>query len=122
MLHFWYSERCTRQIKLIVCIATCVMIFIAAKGQQLDAIFIGFSLLIGLVTHLLYMMQLKMAQEHPYREGVTRLAIFVPMIALIVLMGYLPEQHKVVLALQCVGFTGVGLFLVSIQAQRVKRS
>lgn len=102
MLHFWYSERCTRQIKLIVCIATCVLIFIAA--------------------HLLYMMQLKMAQEHPYREGVARLAIFAPMIALIVLIGYLPEQDKVALALQCVGFAGVGLFLVSIQAQRVKRS
>ena len=41
MLNFWYSERCSRQIKLIVCIATCVMIFMAAQVQQLGAIFIG---------------------------------------------------------------------------------
>ena len=43
MLNFWYSERCSRQIKLIICIATCVMIFMAAQVQQLGAIFIGLS-------------------------------------------------------------------------------
>ena len=50
MLNFWYSERCSRQIKLIVCIATCVMIFMAAQVQQLGAIFIGLCLVIGIAT------------------------------------------------------------------------
>ena len=53
MLSFWYSERCSREIKLIICIATCVMIVIAAQVQQLGAIFIGLSLGIGITTHLL---------------------------------------------------------------------
>ena len=62
MLNFWYSERCSRQIKLIVCIATCVMIVIAAQVQQLGAIFIGLSLMIGIATHLLRGVQLKIAR------------------------------------------------------------
>jgi len=68
MLNFWYSERCSRQIKLIVCIATCVMIFMAAQVQQLGAIFIGLSLVIGIATHLLRGVQLKIAQDNPYRR------------------------------------------------------
>ena len=46
---------------------------------------------------------------------------FLPLIALICLLGYLPAQDKIALALQCIGFSGIGLFLVSIHAQREKR-
>lgn len=121
MLSFWYSERCSREIKLIICIATCVMIFMAAQVQQLGAIFIGLSLMIGIATHLLRGVQLKIAQDNPYREGFSRLVVFLPLIALICLLGYLPAQDKIALALQCIGFSGIGLFLVSIHAQREKR-
>ena len=121
MLNFWYSERCSRQIKLIVCIATCVMIFMAAQVQQLGAIFIGLSLVIGIATHLLRGVQLKIGQDNPYSEGFSRLVVFLPLIALICLLGYLPAQDKIALALQCIGFSGIGLFLVSIHAQREKR-
>ena len=123
MLNFWYSEHCSRQIKLIVCIATCVMIFMAAQVQQLGAIFIGLSLMIGIATHLLRSVQLKIAQDNPYREGFSRLFIFLPLIVLICLIGYLPDQNRIALALalQCIGFSGIGLFLVSIHAQREKR-
>ena len=121
MLNFWYSEHCSRQIKLIVCITTCVMIFMAAQVQQLGAIFIGLSLVIGIATHLLRGVQLKIAQDNPYREGFSRLVVFLPLIALICLLGYLPAQDKIALALQCIGFSGIGLFLVSIHAQREKR-
>ena len=121
MLSFWYSERCSREIKLIICIATCVMIVIAAQVQQLGAIFIGLSLGIGITTHLLRGAHLKIAQGNPYQEGFSRLVVFLPLIALICLLGYLPAQDKIALALQCIGFSGIGLFLVSIHAQREKR-
>lgn len=99
MLSFWYSERCSREIKLIICIATCVMIVIAAQVQQLGAIFIGLSLMIGIAMHLLRGVQLKIAQDNPYREGFSRLVVFLPLIALICLLGYLPAQDKIALAL-----------------------
>lgn len=121
MLNFWYSERCTRQIKLIVSIATCVLIFMAAQVQQLGTIFIGLSLVIGITTHLLRLIPLRMVPDHPYREGFSHLVTFFPVIALICLIGYLPHQHKIMLALQCIGFSGIGLFLVSIYAQRERR-
>ena len=121
MLNFWYSERCSRQIKLIVCIATCVMIVIAAQVQQLGTIFIGLSLVFGIATHLLRFFQLKIAQDNPYREGFSRLVVFLPIIQRRDLLGYLPAQDKIELALQCIGFSEVGLFLVSIHAQREKR-
>ena len=77
--------------------------------------------MIGIATHLLCGLQLKIAQDNPYREGFSRLVVFLPLIALICLLGYLPAQDKIALTLQCIGFSGIGLFLVSIHAQREKR-
>lgn len=39
MLEFWYSDKCTHQIKLMVCIATCVMIYLCSTVQQLSLMF-----------------------------------------------------------------------------------
>ena len=38
MLEFWYSERCTRQIKLMVIIATCILIYAASTVAQLGSV------------------------------------------------------------------------------------
>ena len=54
------------------------MIVIAAQVQQLGAIFIGLSLMIGIAMHLLRGVQLKIAQDNPYREGFSRLVVFYP--------------------------------------------
>ena len=37
------------------------------------------------------------------------------------LFGYLPEQHKIALGIQCIGFSAVGLFILSIYGNRAKR-
>ncbi len=41
MLEFWYSERCSRQIKLIAIIATCILIYTASTVAQLDRYLLG---------------------------------------------------------------------------------
>ncbi|OTH00236.1 hypothetical protein [Acinetobacter sp. ANC 4973] len=113
MLQFWYSDRCTRQIKLLVCIATCVMIYLCSTVQQLSAMFTGISLMIGMGIHLLRALSLKIAADNPYKNGFTLLFRLMPFTALMTLIAALPTEHKVILILQSIGFTAIGLFILS---------
>ena len=113
MLQFWYSDKCTRQIKLMVCIATCVMIYLCSTVQQLSAMFTGISLMIGMGIHLLRALSLKIAADYPYKTGFTLLFWVMPFTALMTLMAALPTEHKVMLILQTIGFTAIGLFILS---------
>jgi len=123
MLEFWYSERCSRQIKLIVVIATCILIYAASTVAQLGPVFVGVSLAIGIVVHLLHHFRLKISKSNPYANGFSALSRVIPIIALITLFGYLPEQQwgKFALGLQCLGFAAIGLFIVSIYESSAKR-
>lgn len=119
MLQFWYSERCTREIKLVISISVCVLVFLCAEQKQLDPIFIGLSIAIGVLTHVLYEWKSKTTLAlNPILRGILD---FLPFICLIVLMYFLPDQQRLFLALQCVGFAALGLFIVSIYSQRSKR-
>lgn len=113
MLQFWYSDRCTRQIKLMVCIATCIMIYLCSTVQQLSAMFTGISLMIGMGIHLLRALSLKIVADNPYKNGFTLLFWVMPFTALMTLMAALPTEHKVMLILQTIGFTAIGLFILS---------
>ena len=113
MLQFWYSDKCTRQIKLMVCIATCVMIYLCSTVQQLSAMFSGISLMIGMGIHLLRALSLKIAADNPYKNGFTLLFWVIPFTALMTLMAALPTEHKIMLILQTIGFTAIGLFILS---------
>ena len=113
MLQFWYSDKCTRQIKLLVSIATCVMIYLCSTVQQLSAMFSGISLRIGMSIHLLRALNLKIAADNPYKNGFTLLFWVMPFTALMTLMAALPTEHKIMLILQTIGFTAIGLFILS---------
>ena len=113
MLQFWYSDKCTRQIKLLVSIATCVMIYLCSTVQQLSAMFSGISLMIGMSIHLLRALNLKIAADHPYKNGFTLLFWVIPFTAMMTLMAALPTEHKIMLILQTIGFTAIGLFILS---------
>ena len=113
MLQFWYSDKCTRQIKLLVSIATCVMIYLCSTVQQLSAMFSGISLMIGMSIHLLRALNLKIAADHPYKNGFTLLFWVIPFTALMTLIAALPTEHKIMLILQTIGFTAIGLFILS---------
>ena len=113
MLQFWYSDQCTRQIKLLVCIATCVMIYLCSTVQQLSAMFTGISLMIGMGIHLLRALSLKIVADNPYKNGFTLLFWVMPFTALMTLMAALPTEHKIMLILQTIGFTAIGLFILS---------
>ena len=63
MLEFWHSARCTRQIRLSVCIAVCAVIYYCSSIQQLPALFAGLSLAIGMALHLLRRVDLKLGMK-----------------------------------------------------------
>ena len=118
MLNFWYSDRCNREIKLIVCIVTCSLIYLCSTQQQLSPIFIGFSLLIGMTLHMLRALRVKMAQDNPYKQGFAILFFVFPLMLLITLISNLPSEHKFVLTVQVLGFVGLGLFILSTFPKR----
>src|SRR5690606_5787429 len=105
MLEFWYSERSSRHNKLMALFSTCILIYAASTVAQLDPVFVGVSLAIGIVVHLLHHFRLKISKSNPYANGFSALSRVIPIIALITLFGYLPEQHqpwaKLALGLQC---------------------
>lgn len=113
MLEFWYSDQCSRQIKLMVCIATCVMIYLCSTMQQLSPLFSGTSIAIGMGLHGLRALGLKIAAGNPYKKGFSILIVLMPLIALITLISTLPTQHKIILAMQVIGFAAIGLFILS---------
>ena len=73
LLNLWYSDRCTRHIKLMVCIATCAVIFYCTEIQKLPTVFAIISLSLGIATHILYQYTQKLGENNNYAllgEGV----------------------------------------------------
>ena len=118
MLEFWYSDQCSRQIKLMVCIVTCVMIYLCSTVQQLSPLFTGISITIGMGLHGLRALNLKIAADNPYKKGFAILILVMPLMAFITLISALPAQHKIILAMQVIGFAAIGLFILSMFPNR----
>lgn len=121
MLNFWYSDRCNRQIKLMVCIITCAIIYLCAAVQQLTPLFAGISLGIGFMVHALRSIYLKFSTHSTSQQTIQNLLLIIPVLALMLLILYLPTPDKIYLALQCMGFSAIGFFMLSIFAHRAKR-
>ncbi|CAB1208572.1 hypothetical protein [Acinetobacter bouvetii] len=118
MLEFWYSDKCTRQIKLIICIATCVIIYLCSAVQQLSVLLTGISLAMGMGLHVLRALSLKISEDNPYKEGFAILTFVMPLMAFITLISALPTEHKIILAMQAIGFVAIGLFILSTFPKR----
>lgn len=102
----------------MVCIATCVMIYLCSTVQQLSPIFTGISIVIGMGIHCLRALSLKIAADNPYKKGFAILILVMPLMAFITLISALLTQHKIILALQVIGFAAIGLFILSMFANR----
>ncbi len=113
MLEFWYSNQCSRQLKLMVCIATCVIIYLCSTVQQLSPMFTGISVGIGMGIHVLRALSLKIAADNPYKKGFEILIFIMPLMAIITLISMLPTQHKLMLTIQAIGFAAIGLFILA---------
>lgn len=121
MLDFWYSECCTRGIKLGICIATCVIIYLSSNIEKLPTLFVVMSLLLGMIHHFLQQKIRCLPSDNPYAEGFSIIGFVLPIIALITLIAFLPQPHQWILAIQVIGFSALGLFIVSIYQNRAPR-
>ena len=121
MLEFWYSERCTREIKLISSIVVCGIIYYCSGIEKLSTTLTMICLGIGVVAHLLHQQSLKISENNPYAQGFKTLFSIAPIVAVILVICLLAPQHKLFTAIQAIGFSALGLFIVSIYQNRVKR-
>lgn len=120
MLNFWYSERCTRPIKLAVCIVLCSIIYIASQFEKLDSTFTLICLAIGVLTHFLYQFLIKAQQKH-FKKSARLIILLLPITTFFIMVYLLPALHLWALALQALGFSVLGLCLVSIYQNRAPR-
>lgn len=121
MLDFWYSPRCSHEIKLVSSIVVCIGIYLCSIVVELPALWVGLSLMLGMLTHVLYSVYLKLAPVSAYRNTLHNGIYIFQLFALFGLAYLLPAQYKWILWLQCLGFNLIGLFLVSIYSNRAKR-
>lgn len=121
ILDFWYSERCTRQIKLIICIMVCVAIHFSSVIQQLSPLFAGCSLALGVLIHVLRKWRLTLYKNNPNLQGLNILFTVLAIILLMLLINMLPSEQKLYLGIQSIGFVALGLFIVSLYQKRTKR-
>ena len=121
MLNFWYSERCTREIKLIVSMSTCLLIYLCSSVKQLSTSLTIASVGLGILLHVLRLTYLKIQADNPYKTGFGLIFVIVPLVLFISIIGLIPPQHKLMLSLQAIGFVALGLFIISIYSERAKR-
>ena len=111
MLDFWYSERCTRQIKLIICIAVCAVIYYCSNIQQLSPLFTGLSLAVGLALHFLRIAHLNIVNTNSYKPIFQIIFSMLPIIALIFM--HMKEGEILIPGAQGIGFMALAICLFS---------
>lgn len=121
MLNFWYSNKCTREIKLLVCMVTCAIIYYASSFSPLSTVIVGFSLVIGMMIHILRLLDLKLDENNKYTEGFKIIFFTIRIMAVLFLVQAIPETNRMVLIVQSLGFVCLGFFIVSIYDNRAKR-
>lgn len=122
MLDFWYSERCTRQVKLMVSIVLCIAIYYCSSIAKLSPLFVGISLAIGIILHVLKQLSLRTATQTVQFKLLKVLITLLPVLALAIMAWSLPQQNMLYLILQCLGFIALGFILIANYENRAKRS
>lgn len=118
MLDFWYSARCTREIKWGVCIAVCLCIYVASTVQALPTLYSIIALIFGLAIHVVRQLLLAYLKSKPNIKIFFHLMI---VLCLALMIYSLPHQHQLILSVQVIGFVALGLCLISNHAQRAPR-
>lgn len=122
MLDFWYSERCTRQVKLIVSIMLCIAIYYCSSIAKLSPLFVAISLAIGIALHVLKQLSLKILASSIQVKLLKILTALFPVFALAIMTWFLPKQDLIYLILQCFGFMALGFILIANYENRAKRT
>lgn len=121
MLDFWYSARCPRQLKLVICVLTFALLYYCSTLNKLEAHFSIIALLIGMLTHVLYQLRSGQQAQHAAPQVLWIVLRFLPLLALVLFIALIPRLQQPILIIQVFGFAAFGLFLMSIFSQRARR-
>ncbi len=122
MLHFWYSERCTRQIKLLICIVTVAVNLYFAEMAKLSTSLTLLSLALGVAIHGLYSLLMKLPQPNSaWSQSFKILPDLTLLMGWIALLLQLPTEQQLAQSVQIIGFSLVGFYLASIYTNRTPR-
>lgn len=118
MLNFWYSPRCTPEMKWGICIVVCICIYFSSMVQQLPTKYTVIALALGLAIHALRHVLHPTVKQKPMLK-----VIFYAVLAMsfTLLIYSLPQDNRLIFAIQSLGFVSLGLCLVSNHVQRAKR-
>ncbi|MDQ8935083.1 hypothetical protein [Acinetobacter rudis] len=119
MLDFWYSERCTRQLKLLLCIGVFALLYYCNNLQELPQSLALSSLAIGFLVHFVYKIRLNTSKKH-----IRLYAKWLYLILMLVWFGLitqLPKTNQLLSSIQLAGYSLLGFFLVTIYSQRSRR-
>lgn len=122
MLDYWYSDRCHRQIKLLVCIVVCLIIYFSAQVATLSPMFTLLSLGLGILIHALKQWEYKLKAQQRHIAWLDAVMFITPLCLWLAFVIYLPALNKWALMLQVIGFSTMGLLVVSIYTHRAKRA
>lgn len=120
MLKFWYSEHCTRPIKLLCCICSCLVIYFSASVAKLATLDTLYALAIGVSIHLIYLLLQWIPAVNNQRLN-KWLLFSMPVLLLGYMISHFASIHRLVLSIQALGFVALGFFMVSIYSARAKR-
>lgn len=115
MLKRLSAKGCHRQLKLMLSMASCVVIIIAAEYAKLPTVFALSSLSIGLLTYLGYvLLQTRFTRKATQAE---RISYAFASFLLVVEWAFLPKSDLIIsniaLFLQCLGFALIGLIILA---------
>ena len=121
MLDYLYSERCTREMKLIVSVVICAVIYYCSGIEKLSTELTLLCLMLGASLHILRILGLKIPASLPYAKSLKIVLLMLPLLGLLWLIYYLPSIHWLYSAIQMLGFMIIGLLLPLIYQSRAKR-
>ncbi|WOE30529.1 MULTISPECIES: hypothetical protein [unclassified Acinetobacter] len=120
MLNFWYSTRCTRPIKLMFCLGTCLIILLSADPIKLSLQHSIWALSLGALLHVLYILHQQFKQPYIERHVNLILIVLISLILLLVSSSF-PSVQRTILTIQYFAFMLLGFFILSIYSNRSKR-
>lgn len=121
ILNFLYSERCTREVKLIASVITCAVIYACSSIEKLSTALTLLCLMLGASLHILRILSLKVPASQLYAQGFKYLLVMLPLLGLAWIIFTLPAKHWLYSAVQALGFMSIGLLLPLIYQNRAKR-
>jgi flagellar biosynthesis protein FlhB len=121
MLNFWYSEHCSREVKLVVSVLTCIVIYLCAEIQRLPSFLVGAGVILGMLIHLSRQMNIKMTSQKKIRLFIEVIYLILPFVIMLILVIQHTTHDRLASVIQGFGFILIGFFLASIHSQRAKR-